>query len=280
LKIASSRQGSETMSASPPAPYSVKAYNTAREAENKIHDDDVARKFGFGGALVPGVDVYGYMTHLPVAAWGRAWLERGSAECRFLKPVYDGEIATVTASPDGIGLAVEVASRGEFCATGRASLPDAAPPAPDLGLFEKSDPPASRPPADESSLKPGACLGIRPLRLTDELAARYLADLREADPLYGRKRLGHPGLILRTMNWALTHNVVLGPWIHVGSRVQNFSSLLVGEEVSVRARIVGNYERKGHRFVDLDGLVLANGARPVARVFHTAIYQPRQVAAA
>ena len=32
----------------------------------KIHDDATARRFGFGGGLVPGVDVYGYMTHLPV----------------------------------------------------------------------------------------------------------------------------------------------------------------------------------------------------------------------
>ena len=52
----------------------------------------------FSGGLVPGVDVYGYMTHQPVARWGRAWLERGIGECRLLKPVYDGEIAFVDAS--------------------------------------------------------------------------------------------------------------------------------------------------------------------------------------
>src|ERR1700674_1613180 len=64
-------------------PYRVSAYNTAHDSENKIHDDAVARRFGFGGGLVPGVDVYGYMTHLPVTRWGRAWLERGTAERRF-----------------------------------------------------------------------------------------------------------------------------------------------------------------------------------------------------
>jgi hypothetical protein len=79
------------MTAAPLAPYSVSAYNTAHDSENKIHDDATARRFGFGGGLVPGVDVYGYMTHMPVARWGRAWLERGTAECRFFKPVYDGE---------------------------------------------------------------------------------------------------------------------------------------------------------------------------------------------
>ena len=72
-------------------PYRVVAFNTAHDSENKIHDDATARRFGFGGGLVPGVDVYGYMTHLPVMRWGRAWLERGIAECRFFKPVYDGD---------------------------------------------------------------------------------------------------------------------------------------------------------------------------------------------
>src|SRR5579871_6445595 len=45
----------------------VEAYNTAKLSENKMHDDTVARKFGFSGGLVPGVDVMAYMMHLPVA---------------------------------------------------------------------------------------------------------------------------------------------------------------------------------------------------------------------
>jgi hypothetical protein len=53
-------------------PYRVEAFNASKEAENKIHDDTVARRFGFRGGLVPGVDVYAYMTHLPVLRWGRA----------------------------------------------------------------------------------------------------------------------------------------------------------------------------------------------------------------
>ena len=82
----------------PPATtaYEVSAFNTAAASENKIHDDAVARRFGFHGALVPGVEVYAYMAHVPVARWGRAWLEGGAADCRFLKPVYDGAVARVT----------------------------------------------------------------------------------------------------------------------------------------------------------------------------------------
>ncbi len=76
----------------------VSAYNTSKHSENKIHDDTVARKYGFSGGLVPGVDVLAYMLHMPVAKWGRAFLERGLIEARFVKPIYDGEIAEVSAS--------------------------------------------------------------------------------------------------------------------------------------------------------------------------------------
>ena len=37
---------------------------------------------------------------------------------------------------------------------------------------------------------------------------------------------------------------------------------------------------KGHKFVVLDALVVANNTTPIARIEHTAIYLPRQVAAA
>src|SRR5436853_3674022 len=103
----------------PLVPYRVKAFNTAHDSENKIHDDATAKRFGFGGGLVPGVDVYGYMSHMPVMRWGRAWLERGTAECRFFKPVYDGETATVTAGEGAGEIEILVESRGERCATGR-----------------------------------------------------------------------------------------------------------------------------------------------------------------
>jgi hypothetical protein len=49
--------------------------------------------------------------------------------------------------------------------------------------------------------------------------------------------------------------------------------------LSVRARITGNYQHKGHRFVDVDVQVLANERMPVARIAHTAIWLPRQLAA-
>jgi acyl dehydratase len=269
----------EPMPAAALSPYRVEAFNTAKASENKIHDDAVARRFGFGGGLVPGVDVYAYMAHLPVARWGRAWLERGAAECRFQRPVYDGDIATVTATATAEGLDLLVESHGEICATGRASLPDRAPQPPD-GLAEPPLPPVDRPPASETTLAAGTLLAIRPLPVTRDLVEQCVVDLRETETLYLKEGLAHPVIVARTGNWALNHNVVLGPWMHVGSKLQHFSAARIGDELSVRARIIGNYEHKGHRFVDVDVLVLANQQTPVARIAHTAIWLPRQLAAA
>jgi acyl dehydratase len=266
------------MSAAPLDPYRVVAFNTAHDSENKIHDDATARRFGFGGGLVPGVDVYGYMSHLPVTRWGRAWLERGTAECRFFKPVYDGDAVTVTATEADGTLDITVESRGIVCATGRATLPDSTPPV-SLDEFRQVPQRRERPPADESSLPQEGWLGLDPYPVTPEMAARYLADSHESAAIYTEQRLVHPRDILRSCNFVISRNVVLGPWIHTGSRIRHLNAVQVGNTLSVRARITGNYDHKGHRFVEIDALVLT-GTTPVARIAHTAIYRPRQVAAA
>ncbi len=258
-------------------PYRVAAFNASKESENKIHDDAVAQRFGFRGGLVPGVDVYAYMTHLPVRRWGRVWLERGTADCRLLKPVYDGDIAIVTAVEDAAGLDLRIESHGEVCVTGRAALPSEQVVLPDA--FEEAPaPPTERPPADEKSLALGTRFAINPFRVTDEYADEYLRTARETDPLYAREGLVHPGTILHIGNWALRHNVVLGPWMHVGSTVQHFSAAHIGDELTARAVVTANYERKGHRFVELDMLVYAGERTPIARIGHIAIYRPRQLA--
>jgi acyl dehydratase len=263
-------------------PYRVEAFNASKESENKIHDDAVARRFGFRGGLVPGVDVYAYMTHLPVARWGRAWLERGSAECRLLKPVYDGDLAVVTATENAGGLDLRIESHGESCVTGRASLAaeSIVPPATFSEALVPPLPPAERPPADERTLASGTRFAIEPLVVTKQYAEEYLCTVRETDTLYEREGLVHPGTILHIGNWALRHNVVLGPWMHVGSAVQHFAAARIGDELSARAVVTANYERKGHRFVELDVLIYANRETPIGRIDHIAIYRPRQLAAA
>jgi len=257
----------------------VSAYNTSKHSENKIHDDTVARKYGFAGGLVPGVDVMAYMLHMPVARWGRDFLERGLIEARFVKPVYDGEIAEVGAIEDAGGLTIEVRSKGEPCATGTASLPASAPKF-SLDEYTAASAVKERKPVSASSYEVGKWLGAIPRDWSCETAKDYLRDIRETDPIYARENLGHPGLLPRVMNKVLVDNAILGPWIHVGTKMQLLSAGKVGDELTARAKVIGNYEKKGHRFVELDALVVANGVTPLAHCWHIAIYQPREQAAA
>ena len=259
--------------------YRVEAYNTAKLSENKMHDDTVAQRFGFSGGLVRGVDVMAYMMHVPVARWGRAFLERGLIEARFVKPVYDGEIAEVRSEEQDGLILIEVESRGEMCAAGTASLP-AALPALSIYDYPAVAPVAERKPVSSTSYEIGKWLGSIPRRWAGEAAQEYLTEVRERDPIYAREGLGHPGLLQRVMNKVLVDNDILGPWIHVGSRMQLLSAARAGDELSARARVTGNYERKGHRFVELDALVIGNGTTPLAHCHHVAIYQPRERAAA
>jgi hypothetical protein len=265
--------------------YEVLAHNTATTSMNKIHDDDVARRYGFGGGLVPGVDVYAYMTRPAVAVWGLDWLAGGTMHARFVSPVYDGRTVVVTAgeptpAPAGPTLAIEVrADDGTLCASGEAGLHDRDGDPPSASAWPDAAPAARPPEASPDSLAPGTPLGLPAHRFHAREAGAYLADVREVLPLYGDGGVAHPGWLLRDANHVLSGNVRLGPWIHVESRVRNFSLVRDGDAVAPRAVVTREWEHKGHRFVELDVGLLADGERPVAHVIHTAIYRPREPAA-
>jgi hypothetical protein len=261
------------------APYRVEAFNTAKQSENKMHDDTVAQKFGFSGGVVPGVDVLAYMVHPAVAHWGREFLERGLIEARFIKPVYDGETVDVTAEQAGEALTLAVEGKGEVRATGSASL-SAFPVVPALSDYPEVPAVAKRLPVGPDSYAQDKWLGTAPRVWPEDGLAEYLDEVRETEEMYLSEGLVHPGVLQRIMNKVLVDNAVLGPWIHVGSRMQLLAAASVDDELVARAKVTGNYEKKGHRFVELDALIVANGVTPVAHCQHVAIYQPREVVAA
>ena len=208
------------------AAYEVNVFNTATASENKIHDDAMARRFGFRGGLVPGVEVFAYMAHMPVARWGRSWLERGQAECRFLKPVYDGAVARVTATEDGEVTGTlrdqrpaSVRNRARFHPRRiGGSRPRS------MRCRQPHRPPSGWRRA-RRHWRPGRALGITPVTIDRAMLGSYLDDIRETEPIYRAEGLVHPGQMLRLANQALVQNVVLGPWIHVGSKLRNHAAV-------------------------------------------------------
>jgi len=145
--------------------------------------------------------------------------------------------------------------------------------------YPDTAPVVTRTPIDAESYRLGKWLGTAPRSWQGEAGAEYRAEVREADPIYAREGLVHPGVLQRIMNRVLMENALLGPWIHIGSRMQLLSAVADTDELTARARVTGNYEKKSHLFVELDALIVANGRTPIAHCQHTAIYQPRAQAA-
>jgi hypothetical protein len=252
------------------------AFNTATASENKIHDNAVASRFGFTGGLVPGVDVFAYLAHMPMARWGKAWLESGFCQARFVKPVYDGDATTVTATPQDDGsLALSVHARGDHCATGSAREKGAQPTSLLLDVATMPDF-ETRPKASMESLRPGATLGTLVEAYTREEGLAHIEAVRDDAALYDDGRIANAAWLLRRANYVLAGNVMLGPWIHVESALNLHGLLHDGEELQVRAVVADNVDTKGHLMVVLDVQMLC-GQRRIATCRHWAIYEPRQV---
>jgi acyl dehydratase len=257
----------------------VVARNPSTDSENRIHADEVARKYGFKGGLVPGVTIYAYACAPILEALGEEWLEKGFATMRFSAPCYDGELLTATvetpgAAGSGQPHAIAVSAGEKTCASGTATaageagVPDELEWAP---LLEE------RPPASSEVFAPGTLLGTIQVPTDQARMSSYLEAIAEPSPVYSRRRIVHPGMLLNGANWVLVANVVMPAWLHVESRVQYWRPVTVGEPVQVRAIVADAFERKGHRFTVVD-LAWMAGEGPGAQELvssgrHTAIWQ-------
>ena len=256
--------------------YRVRAHNLDADSSNRIHSDDVARDYGFAGALVPGVTVHAYMTRPAVDHWGIAWLERGTMSVRLERPVYEGDDLEIDAAEEGDALRLSVRTpRDEVAATASATLPDASP-AVSVDDYPAATPPSPPPPASPATLRAGSVLGSLEVGFHADKAGTFLDAISDDSAVYRDKRIAHPGWLVLTANYILVANVRMGPWIHVATEAQHLGLVHDGDRVSTRGRVADEFEKKGHKFVELDLLWVANGERPVMHAKHTAIYEPRR----
>jgi acyl dehydratase len=258
--------------------WTVEARNTATDSDNKIHDDEVARRYGFAGGLVPGVTTYAWLVRQALVSLGPQWVERGTIEARFLKPLYDGDKVRVEAAPAGAGdPAVGLTALrpdGEVAAVGTATLPAAAHVPPDLDAYPPAELPDRTAPVSSEVLRGLGPLGTLEADFRADDADGYHTSVGDDHPHWREAGVAHPGWLLLFANWALAANVQLGPWIHTGSAATFYRPLYDGERLELRGRVADVYERKGHELVDLDLLYVVAG-RAVQRVRHTAIYRVR-----
>ena len=224
------------------ASHKVLAVNTAPDSENRIHSMETALRYGFRDGLVPGVTVYGYLCVPVLEHFGRKWFECGSAKLRLLKPYFEGEWVEVDAVVSGESLHVEAAGPRAIVDSSMSLLLELPAMVPAFCGRDKVI-------ASEESLAVGTKLGS-----------------------YQAMDLTTPESLLEAANMAFMANYALEPWIHTGSIVQHFRG---AGSASVRGAIVQEYERKGHRLVDIDYCYVCDNGAVCARVLHTAIWKLR-----
>jgi hypothetical protein len=218
------------------------------------------------------------MTQPLVAHYGEAWLARGTAEVRFDKPAYEGELLTIqsTLNDDDSHALICTNEQGVELAKMRATLPDAATPADVRGAILPAPPQSERPLVTWDLMelgKPFPALHWSPT-LEDNL--QWCADNRDELPIYreGATPPLHPGFVLRQANFVLRHRFVLPAWIHTESHIRFLDVARVGGHYEVRAIPEEKWNRKGHEFARLF-VCLRRDGRTVAEVAHSMIFRPR-----
>jgi MaoC like domain len=260
------------------AVYEVVAKNYGADHANKIHSDEGAAKYGFAGALVPGVGLYAYLTRPVVNALGLDWVEHGALKSRFIHPIYHGERVQVRSrivSSDPVELSLELYNQSNIvCAIASASLPSSPlPPEPEKYPFRPLPPHDRFRPATISAFSSDDLLGSLDFtyELSDEVT-KFLDDISEELPIYrGAEAVCHPALWISKANEIIMQNVALGPWIHTASEAQQYRRAHPGERFSIRGRVIESYLKRGNEYIVVDLGVFGDEERAVAVVKHTAI---------
>ncbi|TAK59198.1 MAG: hypothetical protein EPO22_10480 [Dehalococcoidia bacterium] len=253
---------------------------------NPIHSTGFAQRYGFRGALVGGVTVWGWAAPAILEALGDGWLDRGWADFAFRQPTYPGDRMTVRVRPaEAGGFAVTMTNQdGVDCVVATAGLGDA----PWLGEIAMPERRAAEPPPDP---KPRLTLDGAPIGrdLVPLAQPMFLADAREyarvsqrtSDPRFaGERPRIHPGWLAGRFEDLLRHNFAIPASMHTRSRVQHLAPAWAGQTIVSAARMIEAYERKGHHFGVFDCLVLGDGGRELARIRHTTIFRIAEASAA
>ncbi|HEX7038080.1 MAG TPA: MaoC family dehydratase [Pseudomonadales bacterium] len=248
----------------------VVARNYSEASENRIHSDEIAQRYGFRGALVPGVAVYGFLTRPIVDRLGEEWLGHSTSHLRLLKPAYDGDRLTVSLTEQGGELLAQcVNEEGTLLATlesspGRVSGPE------DASMFAGEPKPRGRPELTWESLTERQPFNAWHCQITEDANRTFAEQVGDDLPLY--RTAAHPHWLLGIANRALVREYVMPAWIHVGSEIRFHALVKVADTLEVQAVPLEKWERKGHQFVKLYVRYRRDG-EITTEIFHTAIFK-------
>ena len=251
--------------------YRVTARNFSEASENRIHSDDIARRYGFRGALVPGVAVYGYLTRPLVERFGADWLGASASAVRFHKPAYEGDELSVRLAEAGDDAWTATCTNADGTLLAELTTrPGGVPPARDQAAFAGQAKPPERVDMNWDTVVAGQPFTPWHWQITEDGNRTYAQQVFDDLAVY--RTAAHPHWLLHIANRALTREFVMPAWIHVGSEIVFRELLKVGDTVEVRAVPLEKWERKGHQFVKLY-LAYVRGETVTTEIIHTAIFR-------
>lgn len=259
------------------------ATNHSLSSENRIHSDDVAQQYGYRGALIAGVQVFGHMSYPLTETLGDAWMHDAHVSVRLLKPTYHGDRLHMTmTSTDSSNFQIGChATAGEttdevFGSHVATLLALLASPRPANELATRVRPeqaPAQAPERVE--------ITMGRIELDEPFAAQFWHSTPEENRVFAQQvgddqsvyqdGLMHPHLVLHYANQALMARFIMPAWLHVGSEIHFHRPLQAGETIEIRCVPTEKWERKGHQFIKLYIAYLVDD-EPAVEIEHTAIF--------
>ena len=251
--------------------YEVEARNYSEAHDNKIHSDEIAQKYGFRGALVPGVAVFGHLTHPLVERFGESWLSQSINQTRFFKPAYHGDRLTISLEDDGDSHQVQCHDQeGTLLAEIRSTLPASLPEPEDASVFDPAVRTTERVEMNWESITEGEPFPEWHFQAITDQNQVYAQQISDELPIY--QHVAHPHWLLSVANQTLTREYVMPAWIHVGSEIRFRELVRVGDTLAVNAVPLRKWERKGHQFVRLY-ITYTRLEVLTTEIFHTAIFR-------
>jgi acyl dehydratase len=259
--------------------YQIKVVNDALTSENKIHSDDIAKKFGFTGALVSGVSVFGHMTHPLINTYGQQWLESSIAEVRFIKPAYVDDLLSVEvqtvedSDKNQHHITSALNQSGELLARMESWQPDQPAEAKLYADAGESVTANTREEIHWDKIHLNQFAPEYEFCVTPQQHDHSLNIMRDELSIYQHSTACvHPYSLLKECNQALMRMFILPAWIHVGSKIKHHRQIGVGEIVNVQTIPTDKWENKGHQFITLDVIFRVSGELAL-EVSHTAIFR-------
>ncbi|MEO9255701.1 MAG: hypothetical protein ABI305_09185 [Tepidiformaceae bacterium] len=249
------------------------------DISNPIHSTEVAAEYGFKAALVGGVTVYGWTVPAILGALSERWLDDGWVDVHFRRPVYPGDemTATVGEGSDGHFVLEMTNGAGERCLVGEVGR-GTAPWLGELHLPERraaEERPDSIPYLTMENAPVGQDLRPLAVLLSREDATTYAIEKQaDSSALWtGERARIHPGWIASKMTPLLHHSYDYAPAIHTRSQIQQLAPAFPGQTVTFAGRFVEAFERKGHQYAVIDGVMLAEDGSELAHLRHTTIFR-------